>query len=483
MPTDTVPARFLERFDGEVVRPADEAFAAARAAAVWNGDVTRQPALIARPRSVGEVAAAVTAARAAGLDLTVRGGGHGVAGNAVHEDAVMVDLSRLDGIRVDPDARRAAVGGGASWAGLDAATAVHGLAVVGGTVSHTGVAGLTLGGGMGWLTRSQGLSCDNLVRATLVTADGRVVTASEEEEPELFWGLRGAGSNFGVVTEFEFALHPVDPMATLGMWFWALEDSGPAVRALRGYLADLPRDTGALLAGMAVPPAPFLPAEHHGRLAFGLLVAGWAGPEAHAAAVAPLHDLRPLTSFVTPIPYTALQQMLDGDSPWGIRAYEKGLGLEDLPDRAIDLAIEWLPRKTGEASFMPVFPLGGRYAEIPEDATAFSGSRASRWAFNVIAQTDDPEVLAADREWARSVHRAMTPFAPSDRAYINFVGEVDPAGVRSAYGEDKYRRLAALKAEWDPENVFRHNANIPPAPVGLPAPRDAAAEGVRSPAP
>src|SRR4051794_17647942 len=208
-----------EAISGDVLRPTDPAFAATRAIAIWNGDITHQPALIVRPTSNEDVVRTLAFARARGMDLTIRGGGHSGAGNAVAEGALMIDLSRLDGVRVDPEARRAYVGGGAAWAAVDAATAPHGLAVVGGTVSHTGVAGLTLSGGMGWLLGRQGLTCDNLVAATLVTADGRTVTASDDENPDLFWALRGAGTNFGVVTELVFALHDVDPMANLGFFF------------------------------------------------------------------------------------------------------------------------------------------------------------------------------------------------------------------------------------------------------------------------
>jgi FAD/FMN-containing dehydrogenase len=463
--------RFLDAYGGEAIQPAHPDFAEARAAAVWNGDITRQPALIIRPRTHEDVARAVRSARAHGLDFTVRGGGHGLSGNAVAEDAVMLDLSRIAGISVDPVARLATVGGGASWAPLDAATTAHGLAVVGGTVSHTGVAGLTLGGGIGWLTAAQGLSCDNLVQATVVTADGRVVTASQQEHPDLFWGLRGAGANFGVVTEFVFALHELNPVVDLGMFLWPVEEAREPLRAIRGYMEGLPAGTGAAVVGMSAPPAPFVPAEHHGRTVVGVLVVGSNGSEQHGAAVAPLRDLRPLVQFVTQIPYTALQQMLDESLPWGINAYEKGLNLDDLPDEAIDVVLDWLPRKTSALSQMPMFALGGRFAEVPDDATAFSGSRSTRWALTVVGVTPDRESLLAEREWARGFWQALRPYARSDGAYINFLGEADPHRVRASYGETKYRRLAALKAEWDPDNVFRHNPNIPPAEAAVPTQR------------
>src|SRR4051794_1374948 len=261
MTLEAAITRLRRTVAGEVLTPADDGFGQARAEAIWNADITRQPAAIVRPTSAEDVARIVTTPRAEGVDLTVRGGGHSGAGNAVAEGAIMIDLSRMNGVRVDPEARRASVGGGATWAALDAATAPHGLAVVGGTVSHTGVAGLTLSGGMGWLLAQQGLSCDNLVEATLVTADGRVVTASERSQPELFWGLRGAGANFGVVTELVFALHEVDPMAHLGFFFWAPEDAAAPFALARDHLFALPDSIGALVVGLSAPAAPFVPAE------------------------------------------------------------------------------------------------------------------------------------------------------------------------------------------------------------------------------
>jgi FAD/FMN-containing dehydrogenase len=472
---DAAITEFQQGFGGEVLRPDDDGFAPARAAAVWNGDITRRPALIVRPTSTDDVAAAIRFVRAQGADLTVRGGGHSHSGNAVAEGAVMLDLSRLGGVRVDPEGRRAYVGGGANWAAVDSATAPFGLAVVGGMISHTGVAGLTLGGGMGWLTPAQGLASDNLVAATLVTADGRTVTASDQENPELFWALRGAGTNFGVVTEFVFGLHELNPMSHLGLFFWRPEDAREPLRFTRDYLFQLPPGTGAIVIGMSAPPAPFVPAEYQGLPGFAVLVAGWGTGDEHAAAVAPLHDLAPLFEFVTPIPYVALQQMLDDSAPWGGYGYAKALDLEELSDQAIDVAIEWLPRKTSPTSFAPVFAHGGRYAEIPDDATAFGGSRRSRWTFNIEASAADAQTLAADRPWVRDFWLALRAVAHSDGGYLNFLTEDDDARVRAAYGQDKHERLARLKAEWDPDNVFHHNPNIVPAAPGIPAPRQAGA--------
>jgi FAD/FMN-containing dehydrogenase len=474
---DAAITRFRESIAGGVLRPTDAAFAQARAAAVWNGDITRQPALLVQPTSNEDVARTIAFARGQGADLTVRGGGHSGAGNAVSEGAVMIDLSRLDGVRVDPEARRAHVGGGAAWAAVDAATAAHGLAVVGGTVSHTGVAGLTLSGGMGWLMSQQGLSCDNLVEATVVTADGRTVTASEQVHPDLFWALRGAGTNFGVVTELVFALHEVSPMANLAFFFWRPEDAAGPLAFAREYLFELPADMGALVAGLSAPPEPFVPAEHHGAPGIAVLIAGWGSAEDHAAAVEPLRGRGALFELVTPIPHVALQQMLDETAPWGIRAYDKALNLDDLSDDAIEVILTWLPRKRCPLSFAPMFPLLGRYREVPDDATAFGSPRSRRWAVSMVALAPDEETFAADRDWVRDFWQALRPYAPDDGAYVNFEADADNNRVRASYGEEKYRRLAALKAEWDPDNVFHHNANIAPDATmavvspAVPAPR------------
>lgn len=460
-------------FSGEVLAPTDTGFAQARAEALWNGDISHQPALITRPTSNDDVAAAIAFARAQGLELSVRGGGHGYAGKAVVQDGVVIDLSRLADVRVDPASRRAFVGGGAAWAAVDAANAEHGLGVTGGTISHTGVAGLTLGGGLGWLMSRQGLSCDNLVAATVVTADGRTVSVSEQEQPELLWGLRGAGTNFGVVTELVFALHEVNPLANLGLFFWRPEDAAGPLAFVRDYLFDLTPEMGALVAGVSAPPEPFVPIEHQGIPGIAVIVASWGSAEEHAAAVEPLRALGALFELVTPLPYVALQQMLDGGSPWGIRAYDKSLNLDELTDDAIRVIVETVARKQSPYSLVPMFPLRGKAREVADDATAFGTPRNRRWVVSLEAVAEDPETFAADREWAREGWAALRPYAPDEGAYVNFEFDADEERVRASYGESKYRRLAALKATWDPDNVFRSNVNIAPQPAasGVPSPR------------
>jgi FAD/FMN-containing dehydrogenase len=468
-------SRFAQSFGGQVLRPTDLAFTQARTEAIWNGAITRQPALIVRPVSAQDVATALAFIRQSGVDATVRGGGHNGAGNAVADGAVMIDLSRMKGVRVDAAARRAYVGGGASWASLDAATAPHGLAVVGGTVSHTGVAGLTLSGGMGWLLSRQGLACDNLVGATLVTAAGRVVAVSDEAEPELMWGLRGAGTNFGVVTELVFDLHEVSPMANLGLFFWGLEDAATALAFARDYLFALPDDIGAAIVGLSAPPAPFVPEHYQGLPGVAVIVTSWGDAEEHAVAVAPLRELNPLFDLITPIPYVALQQLLDDANPWGGLAYDKGLNLDELSDGAIEVFLTWMARKRSPLSYVPVFALKGRYREVPDEATAFGSPRSARWGVGIVALATDEETYTADRDWTRGFWEALHPYAPNDAVYVNFEADLDQQRMLASYGEQKYRRLAALKAVWDPENMFRHNPNIPPAAGDIPSPRAAAA--------
>ncbi|MGY1640098.1 FAD-binding oxidoreductase [Geodermatophilus sp. SYSU D00703] len=475
---DLTTTRFLRSFRGEALRPADAGFADARAEAVWNGAVARQPALIVRPASTDEVARTLAFVRETGAEVTVRGGGHSAAGSCVAEGAVMIDLSRMAGVRVDPGQRRAYVGGGATWAAVDAATAPHGLAAVGGTVSHTGVAGLTLSGGMGWLTARHGLACDNLVAATLVTADGRTVDVSDREHPDLLWALRGAGSNFGVVTELVFDLHELDPTVNLGFFFWPVE--GEEVEEVLGfareYLFACPLDTSAVVAALSAPPEPFVPRQHQGVPGVAVLVAGWGSAEEHADVVAPLQARFPLIEMITRLPYTSLQQVLDEAEPWGIRGYAKSVNLDDLPDGAIDVLLDRLPRRRSPMSYVPMFPLRGRFAEVPDDATAWGSPRSTRWALALLDIAPDEESYEADRVWVRELYEALQPYASDAGAYLNFESDTDQRRVRASYGEEKYRRLAALKAEWDPENLFRHNPNVPPTGPGIPAPREAATE-------
>lgn len=458
---DTDLASLRSALTGTVLTDGDPGYDEARS--VWNGEIDHRPAVVVRVAGPADVATALAFARARGLDVSVRGGGHNPGGAAVCEGGVAINLSALDTVVVDPFTRTARCGGGATLAQLDAATQEHGLAVPAGTVSHTGVGGLTLGGGFGWLTAKHGLTIDNLVSAEVVTADGRVLRASATEEPDLFWGLRGGGGNFGVVTEFEFALHPVGPLVDVGVFFWPLAQGREALKVVRDVIAGLSDGASAMLVGMNAPPAPFVPAEHRFAPGYALMVAGFGDSDGHARIAQHVRDaLPPLFDLVAPLPYVELQKLIDDSVPWGILAYEKALYLDSLTDEVIDVIAEYLPRKSSPMSTMPVTVMGGAFADVEDDATAFGGPRRAGLAFGITAIAPTPELLEADRAWVRSFWTALLPHAANSGSYVNFMADYEEDRVRATYGKAKYDRLAAVKDAYDPDNVFHHNANIRP---------------------
>lgn len=446
---------------GPVIAPDDETYDQARS--LWNGGIDRRPAVVVRCASSVDVAAALSFAQERGLAVTVRGGGHNSAGSAAADGAVMIDLSRLNEVVVDPAARRATAGGGATLAQLDAATQEHGLAVTGGVISHTGIGGLTLGGGMGWLTRRHGLAIDNLVGAEVVLADGRIVRASHTEHRDLFWALRGGGGNFGVVTRFDYQVHEVGPLVQVGMLFYGLDQVAEVLTLTRRLLHDLPLDLTMMISGVNAPPAPFVPEEHHFRPGLILTIVGFGSPEQHAARVDELRAaVPPLFGMATPMPYVALQQMLDGSALWGHHAYERALYLDDLGEDVSAVVAEQLARKASPLSMLHFYPLAGTYGEVAEDATAFGGSRAARFAVFIMGVTADGAGFATERDWVRTFWEALVPHRLGASGYVNGWAEYDEDRVRAVYG-DKYDRLARIKAVYDPTNVFRANANITPA--------------------
>ncbi|MEY9934583.1 FAD/FMN-containing dehydrogenase [Catenulispora sp. GP43] len=452
-------------FSGRVVTEADPDPDYDSVRMVWNGAIDHRPAAVAQCQNAQDVAAALIAARIRGLDVSVRGGGHNFAGNAVWPDALTVDLRAMSAVRVDPVTRTAYCQGGALLSDLDTATQNLGLAVPAGTVSHTGVGGLTLGGGFGWLTREHGLSIDNLRSAEVVLADGRIVEACADSHPDLYWAIRGGGGNFGVVTEFRFDLHPVGPIVQVGLLFWPLSQGTEALRTMRETLESLPAGFAAMLGiGMNAPPAPFVPERFHLAPGHALIIVGFGAPDVHEKVVAGVREqLPPLFDLVTPMPYTALQSLLDDAAPPGILAYERALYLDALTDDAIEVMKEFSGRKSSPMSFAPVFTLDGAYTAVDDDATAFSGLRRPTYAVNFACIAPAPELLAADIEWVKEYWQALLPFSRGAGSYVNFMVEPDQERVVAAYGADKYRRLAAIKREYDPENLFRHNANIKPA--------------------
>jgi FAD/FMN-containing dehydrogenase len=446
---------------GKVSRPGEVGYD--DAVNIWNHTIARRPAIVASCTSSRDVAEALAFARREGLEVSVRGGGHNYAGFALTDGGLMIDLTPMKAVTVDPETRRATCGGGTTWGELDAATQEHGLAVPGGFISHTGVAGLTLGGGLGWLSRLAGLSSDNVVGAEVVTADGRVLRASAGENPDLFWAVRGGGGNFGVVTEFEFSLHEVGPVVHLGLFLFSPDQGRDLLRFAREFVLGLPDECGAFLAGLSAPPAPFVPPELHFTPAFALAVVGFGDDAAHATLIAPIKEaLTPIVEMVTPIPYAALQQMFDESAPWGMYAYEKAVYLEELTDGVIDAIVEHQPKKMSPLSFVPIFVLGGAYQRADTDASAFGGSRDIRYVINISATTPSPDDFEAERAWVRDYWSALVPHAVGIGSYVNFMTDVEDDRVRSAYGS-KYDRLQQIKAAVDPGNVFHLNANITPA--------------------
>jgi FAD/FMN-containing dehydrogenase len=451
---------------GVVALPGEPAYEAA--ASIWNGAIERRPAVTVSCATAADIAGALAFAQDRRLEVSVRGGGHNYAGHAVCDGGLMIDLTPMKSVTVDASARRAVCGGGTTWGELDAATQEHGLAVPGGFISTTGVAGLTLGGGLGWLSRLAGLSSDNLLAAEVVTADGQMLRASSDENQDLLWALRGGGGNFGVVSSFEFNLTPVGPLVHLGMFMYRPEQGRDLFRFARDYVEQLPDECGVFMAGLSAPPEPFVPEEHQLAPVYAFAIVGLGDAEAHAALIEPVRQATsPLIELVTPIPYTALQQMFNGSAPWGIRAYEKAVYLDELSDDAIEVILEHQPKKQFPLSFLPIFVLGGAYRRTPEEATAFGGSRAHTYVVNIAAAAPTPEIYDAERAWVRDFWSALVPHAAGVGSYVNFMTDPEQDRVLAAYGPEKYERLAALKATYDPENVFHLNANIQPAVAPL----------------
>ncbi len=457
-----------EMTDGAVIVPGEPDFDDARR--VWNAEIDKRPAVIARCATARDVCAAIGFARENGLEVAVRGGAHNSAGTATCDGGVMIDLTPMSGVTVDPSAGRAQAGGGALLSDLDAAAQAHGLAVPAGLISHTGIGGLTLGGGMGWLTRKFGLTIDNLASAEVVTADGRIRRASASEHPDLFWAIRGGGGNFGVVTSFDFRLHQVDPTVQFGLFFWGLDQGPEVMRLARELIPALPHDLAAVTAAVNAPPAPFVPPEYQLTPGYALLLTGFGAADGHSGAehAAAVEQIRrrlpPLFDLVTPMPYVALQQLLDEANAWGVYAYEKGAYLDDLTDDVIDVVTEQVERKATPTSAVLFYRLDGAYSEVGDGETAFSGGRSPRYAAFILGIAPEAGQLPAARGWAREFWSALGPHAiDGGDGYVNGTAEYADDRVRGSYGTAKYERLARIKAKYDPDNVFHLNANIRPA--------------------
>ena len=461
MSHEPAPATTIELpgFRGELLRSGDEGYDAARQ--VFNGMIDRRPALIARCAGSDDVAAAVNLAREQDLPLSIYGGGHGVTGSAVVDAGICADLRTLKGVEVDPDTRTVRAEAGLTWGELDAATQEHGLAVTGGRVSETGISGLALGSGSGWLERKLGFTCDNLVKAEVVTASGELVVASEEENADLFWGLRGGGGNFGVVTAFHFRLHPIGPIVLGGMLMYPAAMARELVRFFRDFMLGAPDEVGAALAFITAPPAEFVPEPVRGQPVVGVVVC-YAGPaEEGEEALRPLREFGPPgVDLVQPMPYVALQQLLDPANQKGLQNYWTADFLAELPDEAVDVLVEHGTRPVSPLTQVLLAAGGGAIARVGEDATAF-GQRTAPWNLHFLSMWADPADTEQNIAYTRAFATAMKPWT-TGRAYLNFIGDEGKGRVEAAFGPEKYARLQALKQKWDPDNLFRHNQNIPP---------------------
>ncbi len=448
-----------ETVRGEILTPTDNGYA--DAAQAWNAEhYDRRPAIIVRCSGAADVIAAVGFARSNGLPIAVRGGGHSIAGFSTCDDGIVIDLSPMTEVRVDPVARRATVGGGAVWADVDHETQAHGLATTGGLVSSTGVGGFTLGGGIGWTMRKFGLACDNLVAADVVTADGRLVHAGESENADLLWGLRGGAGNFGIVTQFEFTLHPLGPVIYAGPVFFPGDAARELLRAYRDWAPGAPDEITGLMNLTSAPPLPVIPEQWHGKKVVAFVAAS-TGPVEHGEAlVSAIRDVaEPIADLLGPMPYQVIQSLLDPLWQKGIHAYFKATNLRHLDDDLIERLCELHLGAPGPQCEIHVHQMGGAVGRVADGATAFA-ERSMPFVLNAVTGWHDPDAGTAHRDWARATVAAAAD-ASTGRAYVNFLGDADAA--RAAYGEEAYGRLVSLKNAYDPTNVFRLNQNIEPS--------------------
>jgi FAD/FMN-containing dehydrogenase len=451
-------AELARRFEGELVGPGHPTYEERRR--VWNGSIDRRPALILRCTTTADVASAVLFARRSGHPPAVRGGGHSFAGLSVCDDGIVIDLSPMKQIEVDPKTRTVRAQAGVLLGELDAATQAFGLAVPTGSVTHTGLAGLTLGGGIGWLMRKHGLTVDQLMSAEIVTADGEVLTASETENSDLFWGVRGGGGNFGVVTSFEFRLHAVGPTVGSGLLLWPLEEAQEVVRFYRDWADAAPDELTTALILRRAPAVDLVPTRLHGQPVVAV-ASCWSGTPARDDAV--LEPLRRLGSDVVDLcarrPFVEHQAMFDASFPHGLWVYSKAASVPTLTDDVVSVLIEHAGRIVSPRSAITAWQLGGAVARVGELETSFGG-RSSGHLVDLLGATESAEGFERERQWSRDAWTALAPH--QDGVYVNWLMEEGEDQVRRAYGAERYERLKVLKRRYDPDNFFRRNQNTPP---------------------
>ena len=447
-------------FTGELIAPDHPRYDEARS--LFNGMIDKRPALIARCANVEDVRLAISYARDNELIVAVRGGGHSTAGHSCCDDGIVIDVGPMKSVDIDVEGRTGRFGSGLNWGELDAATQDHGLAVTGGRVTHTGVAGLTLGSGSGWLERKLGPTCEQLISVEVVTADGSVVRASADENPDLFWGLKGGGGNFGVVTEFEFRLHPIGPMVFGGMIMHPRSAAPELMRFYRDFMEQASEDIGGGLALLTAPPEEFVPEEGRGQPGVGLILAYFGDPADGEEALRPLIEWgEPWVKHVEPLPYVAVQQFLEAGNPWGIGEYFKVDYLEELPDDAIDAAVAKAEEISSPFTNLVFCRAGGALSRTDRSSMALELPE-TKWYYFCLAMWMDFSLAEQETAWARSLMETLAPWG-TGRAVPNFIMGDETGRLRASYGDEKFERLVALKDKYDPDNVFALNQNIPPS--------------------
>jgi FAD/FMN-containing dehydrogenase len=449
--------QFRAALSGAVIEPGDAPYDDTRK--VFNGMIDRRPGLIAQPIDTADVQKCVNFAREHGLLVSIRGGGHSVQGHSVCDAGLMIDMRSMRSVEVDPEKRIAVAGGGANWGEFDAATQQHGLAIPGGRVPSTGIAGLTLGSGSGWLERKLGYTVDSMIGAEVVLANGEVLSASESENADLFWGLRGGGGNFGIVTKFEYRLHPIGPIVYGGMLGFPRD---PAIlRAYRDFMEDAPDDVGGAAALITAPPEEFVPEAVRGQPVMGVIVCYSGNPDDGEAAMKPILDLNPVLRMVQPMPYVGVQALLVAASPPGLQNYWKADMYPALPDEAIETLIEKATPPLSPMTQIIVQPLGGQVHRVDDETMALGWRASANWAVHILGAWENPAENDSQTEWVREVSAPLEPWAQKG-TYLNYLMDEGEQRIKDSFG-DKYGRLVELKNKYDPTNFFRLNQNIKPS--------------------